>query len=142
MASPMLLLILTVCGVVLISALCSTTEAALYSVPWTYIETLRAKGSKAGELLFRLRSHVDQPIAAVLTLNTVANTAGAALAGALAADVLGSRWMPWFAAALTLLILAFGEIVPKTLGVAYASGFSAFMARPLALMVVVFKPFI
>ncbi len=45
MASPMLLLILTVCGVVLISALCSTTEAALYSVPWTYIETLRARGN-------------------------------------------------------------------------------------------------
>lgn len=138
----MLLLIFTVFLVVLVSAFCSTTEAALYSVSWTYIETLRAKGARTGELLYQLRSHVERPIAAVLTLNTIANTAGAAIAGAIAADVLGTRWMPWFAAGLTLLILAFGEIVPKTLGVSYAPGFSSFMARPLMFMVILFKPFI
>ena len=128
----MITLLLTVFLVVLISAICSMTEAALYSVPWTYIENLRKQGSATGELLYQLRSRIDQPIAAVLTLNTVANTAGAAIAGAVAANVLGADNTALFAAGLTILILALGEILPKTLGV----------ARPLRLMVLIFKPFI
>ena len=63
----MITLLLTVFLVVLISAICSMTEAALYSVPWTYIENLRKQGSATGELLYQLRSRIDQPIAAVLT---------------------------------------------------------------------------
>lgn len=113
----MITLLLTVFLVVLISAICSMTEAALYSVPWTYIENLRKQGSATGELLYQLRSRIDQPIAAVLTLNTVANTAGAAIAGAVAANVLGADNTALFAAGLTILILALGEILPKTLGV-------------------------
>ena len=94
----MITLLLTVFLVVLISAICSMTEAALYSVPWTYIENLRKQGSATGELLYQLRSRIDQPIAAVLTLNTVANTAGAAIAGAVAANVLGADNTALFAA--------------------------------------------
>jgi hypothetical protein len=101
----MITLLLTVFLVVLISAICSMTEAALYSVPWTYIENLRKQGSATGELLYQLRSRIDQPIAAVLTLNTVANTAGAAIAGAVAANVLGADNTALFAAGLTILIL-------------------------------------
>ena len=138
----MLTLALTVFLVILVSAVCSMTEAALYSVPWTHIEKLRKDGSPTGERLYALRSHIDKPIAAVLTLNTVANTAGAALAGAIAAEVLGSQLMPAFAGVLTLLILAFGEILPKTLGVAHAAGFSEFMARPLQWLVILLRPFI
>lgn len=138
----MTLLVLTVCCVVLISAWCSTTEAALYAVSWTQLEKLRKSGSKSGELLYTLRSDVNKPIAAVLTLNTVANTAGAALAGALAAEVLGAHATGWFAALLTLLILAFGEIVPKTIGVTYAGSVAVLLARPLQVMVVVLTPFI
>ena len=108
----MITLLLTVFLVVLISAICSMTEAALYSVPWTYIENLRKQGATTGEILYQLRSHIDQPIAAVLTLNTVANTAGAAIAGAVAANVLGADSTALFAAGLTVLILAFGEILP------------------------------
>ena len=138
----MITLLLTVFLVVLVSAACSMTEAALYSVPWTYIENLRKQGSVKGELLYQLRSHIDQPIAAVLTLNTVANTAGAAVAGAIASNVLGTDNTALFAGGLTILILAFGEILPKTLGVVHACGVAGRMARPLRLMVVIFKPFI
>ena len=138
----MIVLILTVALVVFTSALCSMAEAALYSVPWTYIERLRKAGSPGGEALFALRQNVDRPIVAVLTLNTIANTAGAALAGALAANVLGTELMPWFAALITLLILAFGEIIPKTLGVVYASPVATVMARPLRALVLLLRPFI
>ena len=138
----MITLLLTVFLVVLVSAICSMTEAALYSVPWTYIEKLRKQGAPTGEILYQLRSRIDQPIAAVLTLNTVANTAGAAVAGAIAANVLGADNTALFAAGLTFLILAFGEILPKTLGVTHACGISSGMSRPLRLMVFLFKPFI
>lgn len=138
----MLLLSLTVFAVVLVSAICSTMEAALYSLPWTHIETLRTKGVKTGNLLYQMKSQIDRPIAAILTLNTVANTAGATVSGAIATNVLDPYWLPWFAGFLTLLILAFGEIVPKTLGVVHSKSFSMIMARPLQVLVFVFKPFI
>lgn len=119
----MFALILTVLLAAGISALCSTTEAMLYSVPLTYIEKLREKGSRAGELLHAMRSNINQPITAVLTLNTVANTAGASVAGALAASALGPENMPLFAVGFTILILVAGEILPKTFGVSYAEPF-------------------
>ncbi|MEG1609727.1 MAG: hemolysin family protein [Bilophila sp.] len=138
----MIILLLTVFFVVLVSAICSMTETALYSVPWTHIEKLRKAGSIKGELLYRLRSQIDRPIAAVLALNTIANTAGAAIAGALAAHVIGDDFTPYFAAGLTFLILAFGEILPKTMGVAYAAGIAGALARPLTFVVTLFTPFI
>ena len=138
----MLTLIITVAAVVLLSALCSTTEAALYSVPWTHIEAMRESGSRNGEILFELRNNINRPIAAVLALNTIANTAGAALAGAMASSVLGAHVTGWFAALLTLLILAFGEIVPKTVGVTYAKPTSSIIAPPLKALVILFAPFI
>ena len=136
----MLALIITVLVSTGISALCSTTEAMLYSVQWTHIEHLRERGSRAGELLFQMRSNIEQPITAVLTLNPVANTAGASIAGALAAAALGEANMPAFAAAFTVLILVCGEILPKTLGVAYAAPLSGLLAYYLRLLIIVLKP--
>ncbi len=138
----MLILALTLLAVVLISAICSTAEATLYSVPWTYVETLRESGSKKGQVLYELRNDVNRPIAAILTLNTIANTAGASLAGALAASELGSEWTGWFAVLLTVLILIFGEILPKTIGVTYAGGIAGVLAYPMRGLVIAFTPFI
>lgn len=134
-------LIITVALAVAVSAFCSMTEAMLYSVPWTHIEKMRASGSKAGALLYAMRTSVEQPISAVLTLNTVANTAGASLAGALAATALGAENVPLFAAAFTVLILLAGEIVPKTLGVVYAAPLSMALAYPLRCLVIILRPF-
>ena len=136
----MLALIITVLVSTGISALCSTTEAMLYSVQWTHIEQLRERGSRAGEMLFQMRSNIEQPITAVLTLNTVANTAGASIAGALAAAALGEANTPFFAAAFTVLILICGEILPKTLGVAYAAPLSGVLVYYLRALIFVLKP--
>lgn len=133
-------LIITVLLAAGISALCSTTEAMLYSVPWTYLEKMREKGSKAGQLMYSMRSNINQPITAVLTLNTVANTAGASIAGALAASALGAEYMPIFAVVFTILILVTGEILPKTFGVAYAEPLSMVLAYPLRFLIVLLRP--
>ena len=127
----MLILVLTVALAVFISFTCSLMEAALYAVPWSAIERLRREGSATGRLLYALRTQVDKPIAAILTLNTIANTAGATIAGGAFLSVFGAEYMALFALGFTLLILAFGEIVPKTLGVAHATGVARALAWPI-----------
>lgn len=135
-------LIITVIIAISISALCSFLEAALYSVPWSHIENMRKSGKKAGFLLFALRSQVERPIAAILTLNTIANTAGAAIAGSFAAAALGENAMTWFAALFTAAILICSEIIPKTLGVAYCRPAAGFLAYATNAMVISLKPLI
>ena len=138
----MLELALVVGIVVLTSAACSLFEAVLYSVPPAHIDTLERAGQPAGPVLRRLRSQVDRPIAAILSLNTVANTGGAALAGAIATSVLGSVWIGYFSAAFTLAILILSEIIPKTAGVVYARQLAGPIAAPLQALVVAFAPII
>ena len=128
--------------VVLTSAACSLFEAVLYSVPLAQIDALERTGNPSGPILRTLRAHVDRPIAAILSLNTVANTGGAALAGAIAARVLDSVWIGYFSALFTLAILLFSEIIPKTAGVVYARRLAGPIARPLRFLVLVFAPVI
>ncbi|SDB01721.1 Hemolysin, contains CBS domains [Desulfonatronum thiosulfatophilum] len=126
----------------LVSGLCSLSEAVLYSVPWSHLEQMRKSGKKSGLLLFDLRNNVERPIAAILTLNTVANTAGAAVAGAFAAALFGTESLIYFSAIFTVIILVFAEILPKTIGVMYSRQLAGFLAKPLCGMVLVFSPVI
>ena len=138
----MLELSLVVGLVVLTSSACSLFEAVLYAVPLSQIDTLERAGRASGPVLRTLRAQVDRPIAAILSLNTVANTGGAALAGAIASRVFGSVWIGYFSAAFTLAILLFSEIIPKTAGVVYARRLAGPIARPLQILVLVFTPVI
>jgi CBS domain containing-hemolysin-like protein len=125
-----------------ISTLCSLAEAALLALPWSYIEQLRREGRSIGHLLFKLRTQIERPISAVLTLNTVAHTAGASVAGAAAIRVFGSENMGLFVAVFTILILVISEIVPKTVGVAYSRQIMLVFARPLEWLVLALSPVI
>lgn len=138
----MLTLLLSVGLAVLLSFTCSLMEAALYAVPWSTIELLRKNGKKSGRILFEMRTSIDKPIAAILTINTVANTAGATIAGGAFLAVYGDAYMGYFAMIFTVIILLFGEIIPKTLGVAHAPIIASFLARPLALSVRILSPII
>jgi CBS domain containing-hemolysin-like protein len=120
---------------VVVSFFCSITEAAFYSFPMSGVERLRKEGKKSGEILHALRLDVEKPITAILTLNTAAATAGAAVSGAAAVQVFGETSLALFTAAFTLLILLLGEIVPKTAGVAYARQLAPALAKPLMVMV-------
>ena len=131
-----------VVAVVVTSAMCSLFEAVLYSVPASYVESLDRSGRTSGNILKELRQEVDRPIAAVLTLNTIANTGGGAMAGALAATVFGNSAMGvWgFSSVFTLTVLICAEILPKTVGVVYARPLASVIARPLKGLVVLFYP--
>lgn len=120
---------------VFFSFLCSLFEAALYSVPVGHIESLAKSGNTSGRMLKKFKESVDAPIAGILSLNTIAHTVGAALAGAAAVEVLGEPWLPHFSAAFTLVILIFSEIVPKTIGVVYARHLVSWIAYPIQILI-------
>jgi CBS domain containing-hemolysin-like protein len=89
------------------------------------------KNSRTGMIFKNLRTDVQRPITAILVLNTIANTAGASIAGSYALLVLGHEWLGLFSAMFTLSILIFSEIVPKTVGVVYSKALCPLVAYPL-----------
>ena len=138
----MLQLLIVVSIVILTSATCSLFEAVLYAVPLSRIEQLVSENRATGRILRKLRDQVDTPIAAILTLNTIANTAGAAVAGAIASKLFGASVLVYFSVIFTFLILFFSEIIPKTIGVVYCRSLAPTIAYPLQAIVWTLKPVI
>ena len=104
---------------VTISFICSLLEAVILSLTHAHVAVMIKKGNRSGQILKRLKEKIDHPLAAILTLNTVANTVGAAGVGAQALAVFGSKWVAIFSGLLTFCILVFSEIIPKTLGAVF-----------------------
>ncbi|MES9963465.1 MAG: hemolysin family protein [Candidatus Sedimenticola sp. 20ELBAFRAG] len=138
----MILLIIYVAVALGFSFLCSVAEAVLLSVTAAHVAVLEQEGKPVGTLLRRLKSDVNKPLAAILTLNTIAHTVGAAGAGAQAAVVFGSAWVGVASAVLTLLILIFSEIIPKTLGAHYWRRLAPATAYGLKFLVWALHPFV
>ncbi len=102
-----------------VSFLCSILEAVLLSVTPAYVETQLQQRPKGAEVLQQVKDNLDKSISSILILNTFAHTMGAAGVGAQAAKVFGVRWETLIAVLLTLAILYFSEIIPKTLGATF-----------------------
>jgi magnesium and cobalt exporter, CNNM family len=136
----MTLFILTIVVVMVVSATCSLTEAALYSVRLPYVRHLAESGSRAGKILARFKQQMDRPIAAILILNTIGNTAGAAIAGAQASALFDARIVIVFSITFTLAILFFSEIIPKILGVGHNRAVAKALALPLNGLVAFLHP--
>ncbi len=135
-------LIISVSLAIVVSSLCSICEAVLYSLTTSQVEMLKKSHVKSGLILQNLRSDIEDPITAILTLNTIANTVGAAIAGAAAAKIFGDQNVFLFSGAFTLAILIFSEIIPKTVGISFSYRLAPFIAQPLQLMVIVLKPIV
>jgi CBS domain containing-hemolysin-like protein len=136
------LLLLFVGLALTVSFLCSMMEATLLSVTPSYVAALEVRHRGAASLLRRLKRDIDEPIAAILTLNTIANTFGATAAGAQAAKVFGNTYIAVFSAVLTLLILFLSEIIPKTLGAVYWRRLAPFAARVLWVLIPTLWPLV
>ena len=124
------------------SFLCSIAEAVLLSISWLHIIMMENEGQKAGKILRILKEDINKPLAAILTLNTVAHTVGAAGVGAQAAVLFGNASLGIVSAVLTFLILVFSEIIPKTLGVSHWKSLAPVTAQVLKFMVWALYPFI
>ncbi len=138
----MLLLFLYLMLAIGVSFLCSVLEAVLLSVSDSYIAVLEGEGNKDGRLLRELKQDIDRPLSTILSLNTIAHTVGAAGVGAQALVVFGSGYVAVTSAVLTLLILVFSEIIPKTLGAKYWRRLAPVTARLLKLLIVALYPFV
>lgn len=125
-----------------VSFLCSILEAVLLSITPSYVAVLEQQGDKSGEILRKLKQDVDRPLSAILTLNTIAHTVGAAGVGAQAQVVFGNAYVSITSAILTLLILVFSEIIPKTLGATYWKRLSGFAARTTNFLIIITYPFV
>ena len=125
-----------------VSFLCSIMEAVLLSVSPAYIGALEKTKPAVAARLRELKDDVDRPLAAILTLNTVAHTIGAAGAGAEAASYFGSGAIGIFSALLTLGILVVSEIIPKTLGAVYWRGLAPIVARMLKPLIYLLYPLV
>jgi CBS domain containing-hemolysin-like protein len=125
------------------SFLCSVAEAVLLSITPSFIAGLREQRPKLAKLLKKLKQDkVDQSLAAILTLNTIAHTVGAIGSGAKATVVFGSAWFGLFSAVMTLMILFLSEIIPKTIGAVYWRSLAGVAARFVRLLIVVLYPLI
>jgi CBS domain containing-hemolysin-like protein len=140
--SDILILTASVGFAVVVSALCSLMEASLYAVPLAYVRHRAELGFRSGRILSRFKDDMGKPIASILIINTISNTAGAAIAGWAAAQVFGSRYLALFSVFFTLAILYCSEIIPKLVGVVYCKVVAGFIAFPLFLMVKLTTPLV
>lgn len=103
---------------VFISFLCSISESVMFSTSASYAETLVDK-SKGGKLLCNLKKNMGRPISAILSVNTIANTFGASAVGMQVTAELGDAYFGLASTVLTIMILIFSEIIPKSIGSTY-----------------------
>lgn len=114
-----------------VSFLCSIMEAVLLSTPGSSLISHSREGKKWALTLQAFKENIDRPLSAILTLNTIAHTVGAAGVGAQAVKVFGEAWFGAISAVLTLLILVLTEIIPKTVGATYWKA----LGRPSAALI-------
>lgn len=135
-------LLIFLLGAVSISFLCSILEATLMSTPFSYITMKENEGYRPAVRFKKYKQDSARPIAAILSMNTIANTIGAAGVGAQATAVFGSRWFGLVSAVTTLLILIFSEIIPKTIGATRWKSLMGFSERGISILIIIMYPLV
>lgn len=138
----LLVFFLAVGGALFASFFCSLFEATLLSLSATQVELLAEKNPDKGGQLRNMKEDINQPITAILTLNTLAHTIGASVAGAAAVSLFGDKGLVWFSLSFTVAILLLTEILPKTVGVNFARQLGPYIVVPLKIMILILKPLI
>lgn len=138
----MIIILIYLFGALAVSFLCSVLEAVLLSTPVSFISMKENQGDKTASLMMKYKTNVDRPVAAILTLNTVAHTIGAAGVGSESVKVFGEAYFGIISAILTLLILVFSEIIPKTIGASYWRSLAMPSARIIRVLVFITYPLV
>lgn len=148
----MLLIIFALVSIIF-SFLCSIWEAVLLSIPPSYVRIKQQENTVVGDLLDEFKRDIDRPLSAILSLNTIAHTAGAIGVGAVAGQTFGDENLvifgietfppeAWLGAAMTLAILILSEIIPKTLGATYWRRLAPFTVRSLKILTTILLPLV
>ncbi len=138
----MVLLFVFLLGAMLISFLCSVLEATLMSTPISYITMKEEEGYKPAVRMKQYKTEPSRPLAAILSLNTIANTIGAAGVGRQATLIFGSEWFGLVSVVTTVLILIFSEIIPKTIGTAHWKSLMGFATGAIHTLIICLYPIV
>jgi len=138
----MLLFVTAVAIVLVVSFLCSIFESVLLSLTRPQIEVMQQKNPRAARLLAGFKQNMDVPIAAILILNTAAHTIGASVAGASYSSVFDPKTLWFFSIVFTIAVLFFTEIIPKTLGVSYATRLAAPVSVGIRWLTILLHPLV
>jgi len=125
-----------------VSFLCSIMEAVLLSTPISYLRGKEENGDHSVKKLIKLKLNVDRPLSAILSLNTIAHTVGAAGVGAQATIVFGEAYFGIVSAILTILILVLTEIIPKTIGARFWRQMTVVTGIGINIMIVIAYPLV
>lgn len=136
------LFIVSVIVAMLMSMMCSLFEATLLSLSATQTELLIESHPRKAAVLKKFKDNIEQPITAILAINTLSNTIGATVAGAGAVALFGQQGLVWFSICFTLAILLFSEILPKTIGVNFNRVIAPHIVFPLKVMILITTPVI
>lgn len=129
-------------GTIAISFICSLSEAVILSVSPAFVSLLEKRGYQSGRLLHQLHNSIDKPLAAILTFNTIANTAGSMMVAQKVLKIYGDSYLAATSAALTFFILIFSEIIPKTIGALHAKRLAPLVAYVVTFMVYLTLPLV
>lgn len=125
-----------------VSFLCSLLESVLLSLSIAHVSVIEKEGGSSGKLMAELKENINKPLAAILTVNTIANTIGAAGVGAQTLLIFGNEWVAISSGMLTLCILIFSEIIPKTIGAIYSKSLVPFTAYTIRVLMFIAWPFV
>ena len=123
-----------------VSFICSLLESTLMSTTLSYINLREEEGYKPALLMKKYKTETERPLAAILSLNTIANTVGASGVGMQATLVFGEVWFGVCSAVMTILILVFSEIFPKTIGTTYWKKLMGVAAHTIRILIIVMWP--
>lgn len=114
----------------------------MLSTPASFINMKESEGDERAGLFKKLKQDIDKPIAAILSINTIAHTIGAAGVGAQATKVFGEQYFGLISAVLTILILVLSEIIPKTIGANYWRGLAMWSGRVIRVLMWISYPLV
>jgi CBS domain containing-hemolysin-like protein len=134
--------IVAVSAALVVSFMCSIFESVLLSLNHAQVEVLVQKGTPSGRILKAFKERIDIPISAILITNTAAHTIGTAVAGASYSDVFNPETLWIFTLVFTVVVLLFTEIIPKTLGVAYAKQLAKPVAYGIRMLATALRPLV
>jgi len=125
-----------------VSFVCSLMESVILSLSRAHVGMMIKKGYRSGNILRLMKANIDRPLSAILTVNTIANTVGAAGVGAQSLKVFGNEWVAVSSAVLTFSILVFSEIIPKTLGAVHWKKLAPLAAFVIEFLIIITFPFV
>jgi len=138
----MILLLFYLFLALFVSFLCSVMESVLLSTPISFLNVKEESGHKSATTFISLKNNIERPLSAILSLNTIAHTIGAAGVGAQATKMFGEIYFGIISAILTLMILVFSEIIPKTIGAKYWRKLALVSGIIINIMVIITFPLV